>query len=72
MCNVLEHLGIEGGQIFDPLCVAAVIEPQVLTSRPMWVGIELQGALTRGARCCVPARGGSPMWTGDRRTFSAP
>jgi inosine-uridine nucleoside N-ribohydrolase len=28
--------------------VAAVIEPQVLTTRPMWVGIELQGALTRG------------------------
>lgn len=43
-----EHLGSEGGQIFDPCAVAAVIEPQVLTTRPMWVGIELQGALTRG------------------------
>lgn len=43
-----EHLGSPGGQIFDPCAVAAVIEPQVLTTRPMWVGIELHGEMTRG------------------------
>ncbi|MCD4671600.1 MAG: nucleoside hydrolase [Anaerolineaceae bacterium] len=43
-----EHLGSEGGQIFDPCAVAAVIEPKVLITKSMWVGIELQGNLTRG------------------------
>ena len=44
----VEHLGSEGGQIFDPCAVAAVIDPDVLTTKAMWVGIELQGTLTRG------------------------
>jgi len=43
-----EHTGSTGGQIFDPCAVAAVIEPSVLTTRPMWVGIELHGTMTRG------------------------
>ena len=44
----VDHLGSEGGQIYDPCAVAAVLEPDVLTTKSMWVGIELQGALTRG------------------------
>lgn len=43
-----ENLGSEGGQIFDPCAVAAVIDPKVLLSRPMRLEIELGGALTRG------------------------
>ena len=44
----VETLGCEGGQIYDPCAVAAVIEPDVMTVRDMWVGIELNGKLTRG------------------------
>lgn len=44
----IENLGCEGGQIFDPCAVAAVIAPESLTTKAMWVGIELGGILTRG------------------------
>jgi inosine-uridine nucleoside N-ribohydrolase len=44
----VETLGCEGGQIYDPCAVAAVIEPDVMTTKDMWVGIELNGRLTRG------------------------
>ena len=44
----VEKLGAKGGQIYDPCAVAAVLEPEVMTTKPMWVGIEMQGALTRG------------------------
>ena len=44
----VEKLGTKGGQIYDPCAVAAVIEPGVMTTKAMWVEIEMQGALTRG------------------------
>jgi len=44
----VETLGAEGGQIYDPCAVAVVIEPTVMTTKSMWVGIEMQGPLTRG------------------------
>ncbi|MDX9864873.1 MAG: nucleoside hydrolase [Anaerolineaceae bacterium] len=44
----VEELGCEGGQIYDPCAVAAVIAPDVLTTKAMRVDIELYGTLTRG------------------------
>jgi inosine-uridine nucleoside N-ribohydrolase len=44
----IDHLGWKGGQIFDACTIAAVIDPQVLTTKPMRVEIELNGVLTRG------------------------
>jgi inosine-uridine nucleoside N-ribohydrolase len=44
----IDHLGWSGGQIYDACVTAAVIEPQILQTRPMRVDIELTGTLTRG------------------------
>jgi inosine-uridine nucleoside N-ribohydrolase len=44
----IDHLGWSGGQIYDACVTAAVIEPQILQTRPMRVDIELVGSLTRG------------------------
>jgi ribosylpyrimidine nucleosidase len=44
----VENLGAEGGQIYDPCAIAAVIEPSVMMTTWMWVGIEMKGELTRG------------------------
>lgn len=43
-----ERRGTRGGQIFDACAVAAAIDPTLVTTRPMWVNIELHGAFTRG------------------------
>ncbi|MBL8056591.1 MAG: nucleoside hydrolase [Anaerolineales bacterium] len=37
-----------GGQIYDACAVAAVVDPALLTTKPMHVDIELGGAFTRG------------------------
>lgn len=44
----IDHMGWSGGQIYDACVTAAVIEPQILQTRPMHVDIELFGSLTRG------------------------
>ncbi len=44
----MEKFGCMGGQIYDPCAVAAVIAPEILTTKAMWVDIELHGTLTRG------------------------
>ena len=38
--------------LHDPCAVAAVIDPSLLTSKPMWVGIELRGEYTTGRTVC--------------------
>ena len=49
-----------GAQIFDACAVAAVIEPGILTTRLMYVDIELHGSLTRG-RTVADISGNHPM-----------
>jgi inosine-uridine nucleoside N-ribohydrolase len=44
----IDNLGWSGGQIYDACAVAAIIEPELLTTKPMHVEIELCGDLTRG------------------------
>lgn len=44
----IEKLGWDGGEIFDALAVAVVINPLVVTTQPMEVNIELHGQFTRG------------------------
>lgn len=44
----IDNLSLPGGQIYDACAVAAVIDPCILTTRPMHVNIELHGQLTRG------------------------
>jgi inosine-uridine nucleoside N-ribohydrolase len=41
-----------GGSMHDPLAVAALIDPEVLTFEPMHVAIELNGAHTYGMTVC--------------------
>jgi inosine-uridine nucleoside N-ribohydrolase len=43
-----DHLGWDGGMIFDACTVATVIEPEIVKTRPMFVAVELFGAMTRG------------------------
>lgn len=44
--------GLSGGSMHDPLAVAALIDPDVLTFAPMHVAIELRGELTYGMTLC--------------------
>ncbi len=44
----MKKQNISGGLIFDTCAVAAVIEPEILETKPMHVDIELTGAYTRG------------------------
>jgi inosine-uridine nucleoside N-ribohydrolase len=43
-----ERYGHDGCSLHDPLAVAAVVDPDVVTRRTASVGIELHGSLTRG------------------------
>lgn len=44
--------GLPGGSMHDPLAVAALVDPDVLTFEPMHVAIELRGEHTRGMTLC--------------------
>ncbi len=44
--------GLSGGSMHDPLAVAALVDPEVVTFEPMHVGIELRGELTYGMTLC--------------------
>lgn len=46
-----EHLG-QDAEIYDACAVAGVIEPGVLSTRPMYVGVETTGELTLGRTVC--------------------
>ncbi len=41
--------GVTGAQLHDPLAVAAVIDPTILSTKPLHVDIETKGEFTRGA-----------------------
>lgn len=44
--------GLPGGSMHDPLAVAALIDPEILTFEPMHVAIELTGTHTYGMTVC--------------------
>jgi inosine-uridine nucleoside N-ribohydrolase len=44
--------GFDAPPLHDPVAVAAVLEPGVLTTRPMRVDVECEGELTRGETVC--------------------
>jgi pyrimidine-specific ribonucleoside hydrolase len=44
--------GRPGGHMHDPCAVAWLIDPTLVTFRPMHVAIELHGTLTRGMTVC--------------------
>jgi ribosylpyrimidine nucleosidase len=44
----IDNLGASGGQIYDACAIGAAVDPTVLTTRPMYVDIEVSGKLTRG------------------------
>ena len=44
--------GLAGGSMHDPLAVAALVAPDVLSFEPMHVAIELAGNLTAGMTVC--------------------
>lgn len=48
----VRNLGWEAGQVYDACAVAAVIEPDILQTRPAYSDIELVGELTRGRTVC--------------------
>jgi inosine-uridine nucleoside N-ribohydrolase len=47
-----QYSGLDGGAMHDPLAVAALAAPDVLTFEPMHVAIELTGAHTTGMTVC--------------------
>lgn len=44
--------GLPGGSMHDPLAVAALVDPEMLTFEPMHVAIELKGEHTYGMTVC--------------------
>ncbi len=44
----INHRHVERGQIYDACAIATVIDPALTRTKPMHVGIELRGELTRG------------------------
>lgn len=44
--------GLEGGSMHDPLAVAALVDPDILTFEPMHVAVELRGEHTYGMTVC--------------------
>lgn len=46
-----EHLG-QDAEIYDACAVAGVVEPSILSTRPMYVGVETTGELTLGRTVC--------------------
>ena len=51
-----EEWGSDGVEVYDACAVAAVIDPSVVTTQPMHVDIETQGALTLGRTVCDTRR----------------
>jgi len=56
----MKKFNMPGGLIYDACAVAAVIEPEILETKPMHVDIELTGAYTRG-RTVADARPSCPQ-----------
>jgi inosine-uridine nucleoside N-ribohydrolase len=47
-----QYSGLDGGAMHDPLAVAALVDPDILTFEPMHVAIELTGTHTAGMTLC--------------------
>ena len=50
--QVQRIFGSPGGSMHDPLAVAALVAPDVLTFQPMHVAVELRGEHTYGMTVC--------------------
>lgn len=61
--NVLRTFGIMGADIHDALAVAWLVRPDLFTSCPLHVAVELTGELTRGMTVCDTRhlRGSAPL-----------
>jgi len=55
------YTGLDGGVMHDPLAVAALAEPDILTFEPMHVAIELTGTHTAGMTLCDGRRLGPDL-----------
>jgi inosine-uridine nucleoside N-ribohydrolase len=60
--------GLAGGSMHDPLAVAALIDPDILTFEPMHVAIELTGTQTAGMTLCDGRHLGPDFRALKRRT----
>jgi len=60
--------GLSGGAMHDPLAVAALIDPDILTFEPMHVAIELTGTHTAGMTLCDGRHLGPDFRTLKQRT----
>jgi inosine-uridine nucleoside N-ribohydrolase len=64
--------GLSGGSMHDPLAVAALIDPDILTFEPMHVAIELRGERTYGMTLCdarhlsADYQGGGAIYLGEK------
>jgi inosine-uridine nucleoside N-ribohydrolase len=47
-----QYSGLDGGAMHDPLAVAALVDPAILTFEPMHVAVELTGTHTAGMTLC--------------------
>jgi inosine-uridine nucleoside N-ribohydrolase len=60
--------GLSGGAMHDPLAIAALVDPDILTFEPMHVAIELTGTHTAGMTLCDGRHLGPDFRTLKRRT----
>ncbi len=66
------YTGLSGGSMHDPLAVAALIDPDILTFEPMHVAIELTGTQTAGMTLCDGRHLGPDFRALKRRTRGEP
>lgn len=59
-----ERFGREGCPLHDPLAVAALVDPNVVTTRTASVDVELRGALTRGRTVAWDPTDDEALWAG--------
>jgi inosine-uridine nucleoside N-ribohydrolase len=55
------YSGLPGGAMHDPVAVAALVDPDIVTFEPMHVAIELSGTHTAGMTLCDGRRLGPDM-----------
>ncbi|MBK9944671.1 MAG: nucleoside hydrolase [Kouleothrix sp.] len=66
------YTGLSGGSMHDPLAVAALIDPTILTFEPMHVTVELTGSQTAGMTLCDGRHLGPNLRALKRRTRGEP
>lgn len=65
--KVQQLFGLPGGAMHDPLAVATLVDPEIVSFQPMHVAIELRGEHTYGMTICDMR----PAPTGDLGTIGA-